>query len=139
MAAGAIGISTSYVDIDEDLRPVPSRFADMREKVALCKAIAKSGRGALETVPYFIDPEQQFKNIEELAELSLASGIFCTIAPIVYSPAAPDNCKRNLDKLDEVSAAARRSSGNRCRAGSISMCAYRRRRSCSMACPRGMR
>src|SRR5579872_3381229 len=102
MAAGAIGISTSYVDIDEDLRPVPSRFADMREKVALCKAIAKSGRGALETVPYFIDPEQQFKNIEELAELSLASGIFCTVAPIVYSPAAPDNWKRNLDKLDEV-------------------------------------
>jgi N-acyl-D-amino-acid deacylase len=102
MAAGAIGISTSYVDIDENLRPVPSRFADMREKVALCKAIAKSGRGALETVPYFIDPQQQLQNIEELAELSLASGIFCTIAPIIYSPAAPDNWKRNLEKLDEV-------------------------------------
>jgi len=102
MAAGAIGISTSYVDIDENNRPVPSRFADMREKIALCKAIAKSGRGALETVPYLIDPNEQLKNIEELAELSLASGIFCTIAPIVYSPAAPDNWKRNLAKLDEV-------------------------------------
>ncbi|HLX38847.1 MAG TPA: amidohydrolase family protein [Candidatus Binataceae bacterium] len=102
MAAGAIGISTSYVDIDENLRPVPSRFADMREKTALCKAITKSGRGALETVPYFIDPNEQLKNIEELAELSLASGIFCTIAPIIYSPAAPDNWKRNVAKLDEV-------------------------------------
>ena len=101
MAAGAIGMSTSYVDIDENLRPVPSRFADMREKTALCKAMAKSGRGALQTVPYFIDPEQQLKNIEELGDLSLASGIFCTIAPIVYSPAAPDNWKRNLAKLDE--------------------------------------
>ena len=101
MAAGAIGLSTSYVDIDENNRPVPSRLADMREKIALCKAMAKSGRGTLQTVPYFIDPEQQLKNIEELAELSLASGVFCTIAPIIYSPAAPDLYKRNLDKLDE--------------------------------------
>jgi N-acyl-D-aspartate/D-glutamate deacylase len=101
MAAGAIGMSTSYVDIDENGRPVPSRLADMREKIALCKAMAKSGRGTLQTVPYFIDPEQQLKNIEELGELSLASGIFCTIAPIIYSPAAPDNYKRNLEKLDQ--------------------------------------
>jgi N-acyl-D-amino-acid deacylase len=101
MAAGAIGMSTSYVDIDENNRPVPSRFADMREKIALCKAMAKSGRGTLQTVPYLIDPEQQLKNIEELGELSLASGIFCTIAPIVYSPAAPEFYKRNLEKLDE--------------------------------------
>jgi N-acyl-D-amino-acid deacylase len=101
MAAGSIGMSTSYVDIDENGRPVPSRLADMREKIALCKAMAKSGRGTLQTVPYFIDPEQQLNNIEELGDLSLASGIFCTIAPIVYSPAAPDNWKRNLDKLEE--------------------------------------
>jgi len=101
MAAGAIGLSTSYVDIDENLRPVPSRLADMREKMALCKAMAKSGRGTLQTVPYFIDPAQQLKNIEELGELSLGSGVFCTIAPIIYSPAAPDNYKINLAKLDE--------------------------------------
>jgi len=101
MAAGAIGLSTSYVDIDENLRPVPSRLADMREKTALCRAMAKSGRGTLQTVPYLIDPEQQLKNIEELGELSLASGVFCTIAPIVYNPAAPDNYKRDLAKLDE--------------------------------------
>src|SRR5215471_1874652 len=101
MAAGAIGLSTSSVDIDENGRPVPSRLADMKEKTALCQAMAKSGRGMLQTVPYFIDPEQQLKNIEELGELSLASGVFCTIAPIVYSPAAPDNYKRNLAKLDE--------------------------------------
>jgi N-acyl-D-amino-acid deacylase len=101
MADGAIGMSTSYVDIDENNRPVPSRLADMREKIALCKAMAKSGRGTLQTVPYFLDPEQQLKNIEELGELSLASGVFCTIAPIIYSPAAPGLYKRNLDKLDE--------------------------------------
>ncbi|HUA36387.1 MAG TPA: amidohydrolase family protein [Candidatus Binataceae bacterium] len=101
MSDGAIGMSTSYVDIDENNRPVPSRLADMREKIALCKAMAKSGRGTLQTVPYFIDPVQHIKNIEELAELSLASGVFCTVAPIVYSPAAPEQYKRYLEKLDE--------------------------------------
>ncbi|MGD0865677.1 MAG: amidohydrolase family protein, partial [Rhizomicrobium sp.] len=34
MEAGAMGLSISYVDIDEDSRPVPSRLADMREKIA---------------------------------------------------------------------------------------------------------
>ena len=101
MAAGAMGLSISYVDIDEDSRPVPSRLADMREKIALCKAMAKSGRGVLQTVPYFIDIEQQLANIEELGELSLASGVMCSIAPITYSPVAPDNWKRSLAKLEE--------------------------------------
>ena len=101
MAAGALGLSTSYVDIDEDGRPVPSRLADMREKIALCKAMAESGRGVLQTVPYFIDIEKQLENIEELGDLSLASGIMCSIAPITYSPVAPENWKRSLAKLEE--------------------------------------
>ena len=101
MADGAIGLSTSYVDIDEDGRPVPSRLADMREKTALCKAMAKSGRGVLQTVPYFIDIEEQLKNIEELGDLSLASGVVCSLAPITYSPVAPDNWKRSIAKLEE--------------------------------------
>ena len=101
MEAGAMGLSISYVDIDEDSRPVPSRLADMREKIALCQAMAKSGRGVLQTVPYFIDIEQQLANIEELGELSLASGVMCSIAPITYSPVAPENWKRSLAKLEE--------------------------------------
>ena len=100
MAAGALGLSTSYVDIDEDSRPVPSRLADMREKIALCRAMAKSGRGVLQTVPYFIDIEQQLANIEELGDLSLASGVTCSIAPIIYSPVEPENWRRSLAKLE---------------------------------------
>jgi N-acyl-D-amino-acid deacylase len=104
MADGAIGLSTSYVDIDEDGRPVPSRLADMREKTALCKAMAKSGRGVLQTVPYFIDIEQQLANIEELGDLSLASGVVCSLAPITYSPVAPENWRRSIAKLEEQQA-----------------------------------
>lgn len=101
MADGALGLSTSYVDIDENGRPVPSRLADMREKIALCKAMAKSGRGVLQTVPYFIDIEKQLENIEELGDLSLASGVVCSIAPIIHSPVAPENWTRSLAKLED--------------------------------------
>ena len=101
MAAGALGLSTSYVDIDEDGRPVPSRLADMREKIALCHAMAKSGRGVLQTVPYFIDIEQQLANIEELGDISLATGVVCSIAPITYNPTAPENWSRSLAKLED--------------------------------------
>jgi N-acyl-D-aspartate/D-glutamate deacylase len=100
MAAGAMGLSISYVDIDENGRPVPSRYADMREKTALCQAMAKSGRGVLQTVPYFIDIERQLANIRELGDLSLASGVTCSIAPIVYSPLGPENWKRSLAELE---------------------------------------
>ena len=41
MQAGALGVSTSYVDIDSQLRPVPSRFADLRERTALAAAMAR--------------------------------------------------------------------------------------------------
>ncbi len=100
MAAGAIGLSISYVDIDENMVPVPSRWADEREKTALCKAMAKSGRGVLQTVPYFIDIEEQLKNIAELGRLSRASGVLCSLAPIVSSPVSGDAWRRSLKALE---------------------------------------
>ncbi len=100
MAAGAIGLSISYVDIDENMVPVPSRWADEREKLALCQAMAKSGRGVLQTVPYFIDLEQQLENIKELGRLSRGSGVLCSLAPIVSSPVNADAWKRSLAALE---------------------------------------
>ena len=101
MAAGAIGLSISYVDIDENMVPVPSRWADEREKTALCRAMAKSGRGVLQTVPYFIDVEEQLKNIAELGRLSRASGVLCSLAPIVSSPVSGDAWRRSLAALEK--------------------------------------
>ncbi len=89
MAAGALGLSSSYVDIDENTKPVPSRYADLREKVALCKAMMRSGRGVFQVVPYFPDPAQQLANIRELGEISRASGALCSLQPILSSPASP--------------------------------------------------
>ncbi len=114
MADGALGLSTSYVDIDENMKPVPSRFADMREKIALCQAMAKSGRGVLQTVPYFIDIEKQLENIAELGELSRASGVLCSLAPIVSSPLGGDAWRRSLAALE-----AERAKGGRVYAQSM--------------------
>jgi N-acyl-D-amino-acid deacylase len=89
MAAGAAGISSSYVDMDENMHPVPSRFAELDEKIALAQAMAKSGRGVWQVVPYFIDPEQQLANIRELGDISLAAGIPCSLQPVLSSPTDP--------------------------------------------------
>jgi N-acyl-D-aspartate/D-glutamate deacylase len=100
MAAGALGISSSYVDIDENMDPVPSRFAELDEKIALCKAMAKSGRGVWQVVPFFPDPAQQLANIKELGEISRAAGVMCSLQPILSSPDSP-NAQESIDALEE--------------------------------------
>ena len=85
MAAGALGISSSYLDMDEEMRPVPSRFAEIDEKVALAKAMAAHGRGIWQVVPYIVDIEQSVDNIRELGDISLAAGIPCSYQPLLGS------------------------------------------------------
>ncbi|MBM4243871.1 MAG: amidohydrolase family protein [Deltaproteobacteria bacterium] len=83
--AGAAGLSTSYVDMDENMKPVPSRFATRDEIVALGKAMKAVGRGIIQTVPVFFNPPQQLENIKEMAEISRQAGVMCSVAPIVHS------------------------------------------------------
>ncbi|MDE0009066.1 MAG: amidohydrolase family protein [Gammaproteobacteria bacterium] len=85
MAAGALGISSSYLDMDENMRPVPSRYAEIDEKLALAKAMSASGRGVWQVVPYIVDPEQLLDNIRELGDISLAAGIPCSLQPVLGS------------------------------------------------------
>lgn len=83
--AGAAGLSTSYVDMDEDMKPVPSRFATREEIIALGRAMKEAGRGIIQTVPVFYNPPQQLDNIREMAEISRQTGLLCSLAPIVHS------------------------------------------------------
>jgi len=101
--SGAAGLSTSYVDIDEQMRPVPSRFATRDEVIALGRAMASAGRGIIETVPVFYNPPQQLENIREMAEISRSSGVMCTVAPIVHS-ADTTLWKDSLAALEEEAA-----------------------------------
>ncbi len=99
MAAGALGVSSSYVDIDEKGRPVPSQYADLNEKISLAKAMAKSGRGIWQIVPFFPDIKRELENIRELGEISLAAGVTCSLQPVISSPGSP-NAKEVIDALE---------------------------------------
>jgi N-acyl-D-aspartate/D-glutamate deacylase len=99
MAAGALGLSSSYVDIDENTEPVASRHADLREKIALCQAMKASGRGVYQVVPYFPELPRQLENIRELGEISRATGVLCSLQPILSTPNSPD-ARESLEALE---------------------------------------
>jgi len=86
--AGALGLSTSYVDVEDDLRPVPCRFAEHSELEALCGVLAERGR-MLQIVHEFFDPGLTVSRIELLAGLSTRFGIPTTLSPLFHTAAAP--------------------------------------------------
>lgn len=100
---GAAGLSTSYVDIDEEMKPVPSRWATKDEVIALGRAMHAVGRGLIQTVPVFYNPPEQLQNIADMSEISRATGLMCTIAPIVHN-AASTLWKDSLDALEAEAA-----------------------------------
>ena len=98
--AGAVGLSTSYVDVDENLYPVPSRFAHFAELEALCAVLGERGR-MLQVVPEFFSTDITVARVDQLAELSLAHGIPTTFSPLFDSAVMPANVSRVLDRVAE--------------------------------------
>jgi N-acyl-D-amino-acid deacylase len=98
---GAAGLSTSYVDIDEEMKPVPSRWATRDEVIALGKAMRAAGRGLIQTVPVFYNPPEQIQNIRDMGEISRATGLMCSVAPIVHNALAGDLWRDSLVALEE--------------------------------------
>ncbi len=98
--SGARGLSLSHLDVDEFLRPVPSRFADLREKQALARAVVDAGGSVLETVPMAGDPAEFRACVEELGEISRESGILCMLQPILYFPPQPDLWEQSLGWIE---------------------------------------
>ncbi len=84
--AGAVGLSTSFVDIDESYRPVPSRWAAPAELDAL-SAVLGERDAVLQIVHEFYDTELTIARVEQLAELSLRHGITTTLSPLFHSDA----------------------------------------------------
>ncbi|MFK7916358.1 MAG: amidohydrolase family protein [Pseudomonadales bacterium] len=81
LQAGAIGLSTSFVDMDETLQPVPSRYADTTELDALSAVLGEFGR-MLQIVHEFYDADVTIARVDELANLSLKHGIPTTLSPL---------------------------------------------------------
>jgi N-acyl-D-aspartate/D-glutamate deacylase len=100
LEAGAVGLSTSYVDMDENLAPVPSRFAHYEELDALSAVLGEYGR-MLQVVPEFYNTDITIARVDQLAELSLAHGIPTTFSPLFDSAAIPDNVPRVLARVAE--------------------------------------
>ncbi len=98
--AGAIGLSTSYVDMDETLKPVPSRYADADEVDALASVLAEYGR-VLQIVPEFYDPDLTIARLDQLAELSLKYSIPTTFSPLFVSADNVAAVERVMARVDE--------------------------------------
>ncbi|MEE3332190.1 MAG: amidohydrolase family protein [Myxococcota bacterium] len=75
LEAGAFGFSTSFQDTDRRGRPVPSRKADDEEFMALAEVLREAGRGVIEFVPHFDQPEKQIADIERIHRISQAAGV----------------------------------------------------------------
>lgn len=95
--AGAVAMSTSWVDIDVDNRPVPCRLADPSELDALCAVIAEFG-GTLQVVPEFYLADMLLARIDILADLSRKHGITTTFSPLFDSDAQPEVVGLAIDR-----------------------------------------
>ncbi|MEL7546647.1 MAG: amidohydrolase family protein [Pseudomonadota bacterium] len=98
--AGAVGLSTSYVDMDEKLQPVPSRYADTREIDALASTLGEFGR-VLQIVPEFYDPDLTIARLDQLAELSLKYQIPTTFSPLFVTSDSVEAVDRVMARVDE--------------------------------------
>ncbi len=101
MGQGAWGLSTSFLDVDQHGRPVPSRAATNEEFEALFDAIAASGHGLVEMVPGLLQGEPQVR----LTELSLRAGergLPLTWTGFTYSDSNPAATQAWIDLAGEL-------------------------------------
>ena len=99
--AGAVGLSTSFVDIDENYRPVPSRWAAPGELDAL-SAVLGERDAILQIVHEFYDSDLTIARIEQLADLSLRHGITTTLSPLFHSDANHDGVMRVMAAVESA-------------------------------------
>ena len=85
--SGAVGMSTSFVDMDDSLRPVPSRWAHHDELRALCGVLGERGR-MLQIVHEFFDAGLTVARVEMLGDLSREYGIPTTLSPLFHNAAS---------------------------------------------------
>ena len=101
--AGAFGFSSSAgpVHFDGDGLPVPSRFAEEDETVALARTLERFGRGTVCVIPPGI-PTVGPNDMDYMARLSRESGRPVLWNLLSHTWAAPDHWQRVLDWTGEV-------------------------------------
>ena len=96
---GALGLSTSFSDVDHEFRPVPSRLATMEELDALCAVLGERDR-PLQLLPEFWDADLLSTRIDIMAELSLRHGIAVSFSPLFESASTPGLVEAALARLE---------------------------------------
>jgi N-acyl-D-amino-acid deacylase len=103
MQAGAFGLSMSYDHVhDENDVPIASSQADTRERIALAKVVAAHGRSYVQCNIHLLDPERRLQQLEELATVSLESGVCCSALGIMENPVTPGQWQHELERLVEL-------------------------------------
>jgi N-acyl-D-aspartate/D-glutamate deacylase len=105
IAAGAFGLSMSYKHLTDDRdRPMASSFADTRERIALARTVAEGGRLYVQTTLAQSDMEARYRELDELGEISRATGVTCSALAVMQQPHLPDSYRNDLAKLAELRA-----------------------------------
>lgn len=100
---GAYGLSTSFLDVDAQGRPVPSRAADGDEFDALLDVLATHGRGFVEFVPGLLGRDPEIA-VEDLARRCGARGLLSTWTGFSVSRANPAGAGRWVDLARRLAA-----------------------------------
>ena len=100
IVAGATGLSTSFVDMDERLQPVPSRYASTEELDALSNVLGQHQK-ILQVVHEFYDTDLTLARIDQLAELSLKHDITTTLSPLFLNADNAQGVAQIMTRTDE--------------------------------------
>jgi N-acyl-D-amino-acid deacylase len=101
MDAGAWGLSTSFLDVDQHGRPVPSRAAEGPEFDALFDVLYASGRGVVEVVPDLLGPTA-LDTLRDLGQRCGKRGIPITWTGFVYIDSNPKRTQKWIDLASEL-------------------------------------
>ena len=111
MKAGAIGFSTSQLDIhaDHEGNPVPSNLAEPDEMIALCAVIGEFDHGVIEFLPRSGSAGFDEADRSLLLAMSEASGFKpININPLTLFPGNPEGHRRVLAFVEEAALAGHR-------------------------------
>jgi N-acyl-D-amino-acid deacylase len=106
LAAGALGLSTSFVDTDRHAHAVPSRAAAADEFVTLIDVLGRAPGGArvLEFLPWIKDIDRQLDDIERVARWCGARGVACTWNQLAQNSRDPSRAERLIEQAHQLHA-----------------------------------
>ncbi len=100
---GGFGLSMSYDHIkDENNLAVASSFASVEERVLLAKVVAECGRSMIQCSINPLNSELRKKQLRELADISIASGIKIMVLGVMENPIIKDQWADDLKHIEEL-------------------------------------